>query len=103
ALAAGRVARRRGTPALIAVVRDDDLVVLTVEEHAVRVADTGLRTADDAARLLVSLGAAPVDHDFAGRFDRDGNLVALGADREAPCLMRYVENAFRFDVAVRVV
>src|SRR5262249_37294988 len=41
-----RVAGRRLTAALIAVVGDDDLVVLPVEEHAVRIAEACLWPAD---------------------------------------------------------
>src|SRR5262249_4585391 len=65
ALSRRRVTRRRLAPALIAVVRDDDLVVPAVEEHAVRIAEAGLRPADHAQRLLASFGLLPVDHDLA--------------------------------------
>src|SRR5207237_2237268 len=98
-----RVAGRRLAAALVPVVGDDDLVVPAVEEHAVRIAEAGFRTADRSQRLRASFGALRVDDDLARRLDRDRELVPFFADRDAPGLVRHVEHALRLDVAVRLV
>src|SRR5262249_34424676 len=96
--------RRRGPPRRLAAppaagVGADDLVVLPVEEDAVRIAEAGLWPPNHAQRRLASFGLLPVDHDLPRRFDGDRELVALLADRQAPRLVRDVEHALRLDVA----
>ena len=82
AKAKAKVTLKNGTSTkgYIARVGDDDFVVLAVEEDTVRIAEPRFRPAESAQRLLASLGALPVDHDLARRFDRNRELVPLRAD-----------------------
>ena len=88
---------------LVAVVRDDDLVVLAVEEHAVRIAEPGLRAADHPQRRVGAAGALRVDDDLARPLDADRDFLAHRVDRQPPGLVRHAQRADRLDVAVGVV
>ena len=88
---------------LVAVVGDEDLVVLAVEDHAVRIAEAGLGAADHAQWCVRAAGVLRVDDDLARPFDADRDFLAHRIDRQAPGLVGDAQEALRLDVAIGIV
>src|SRR5438270_304294 len=87
----------------VAVVRDDDFVVRLVEVDAVRIGHLRFRTAHRADRRVELLRVAPEDDVHVRRLHRERDHVAFGRERDAPRLMRNVQQPLRAQVAARAV